>query len=268
MRFGCCGSMIAPDSDPIGIETVETLAALGFDYVELSLAHVTALSDGDFHALSARLEDSGLVCEACNNFFPATVRVTGSEASLPAARDYAAHAMERAAGLGARIIVFGSSGAKNVPPGFAHDEAWSQIVELLGHLGPMAKAHGITIAIEPISRMESNIVNTAADGLILMHEVNHPNIRLLIDFYHLRMENESPAILLEAGESLRHVHFARLQERGFPIKPEADFAPFFDALHHIGYRGRCSIEGYTKDFTAEARHALHMLRTITERYPI
>ncbi len=266
MRFGCCGSMIAPGSDPIGVGAVATLGELGFDYVELSLAHMTALSDDGFRALAARLEDSGLVCEACNNFFPAGIRLTGAEASLPAALDYAARAMARAASLGARIIVFGSSGAKNVPPGFAHGEAWRQIAALLECLGPMAEAHEITIVIEPISRMESNIVNTAAEGLKMMRDVGHANVRLLVDFYHLGMESEEPAILLEAGESVRHIHFARLEGRGFPIRPEPDFAPFFEALHRIGYQGRCSIEAYTQDFAAEARQALETLRTVTGRH--
>jgi len=266
MRFGCCGSMIAPELDPVGIESIGTLAELGFDYVELSLAQMAALSDGDFQALAARVEDSGLVCEACNNFFPAAVRLTGSEAGLPAALEYAARAIERAARLGARIVVFGSSGAKNVPPGFPHAEAWRQISDLLGRLGPMAESHGITIAIEPINRLESNIVNSVAEGLRLMREVDHANIRLLADFYHLCMEAEDPSILLEAGEGIRHVHFARLEGRGFPTRPEGSFAPFFDALRRIGYGGRCSIEAYTNDFASDARQALETLRSETVRH--
>lgn len=265
MRFGCCGSMIAPESDPVGIETIETLAALGYDYVELSLAHIAALSDALFQAVAARVQGSGLACEACNNFFPAAVRLTGPEANLPAALDYAARAMERAAILGARLIVFGSSGAKNVPPGFPHGEAWRQISELLGRLGPMAESRGITVAIEPISRPESNIVNTVADGLRLMREVDHSHIRLLVDFYHLCMESEDPSILLEAGGGVRHVHFARLEGRGFPIRSEKSFTPFFDALRRVGYAGRCSIEAYTDNFASDARQALETLQCETER---
>lgn len=266
MRFGCCTSMIAPGSDPVGVEAIGTLAELGYDYVELSLAHMAALSDADFQALAARVEGSGLVCEACNNFFPAAVRLTGPETSLPAALDYAARAMERAERLGARIVVFGSSGAKNVPPGFPREQAWGQISDLLGRLGPMAESRGITIAIEPINRLESNIVNTVAEGLRLMREVGHANIRLLVDFYHLCMESEDPLVLLEAGEGIRHVHLARLEGRGFPTRAEGNFAPFFDALGRTGYGGRCSIEAYTNDFATDARQALETLRAETGRH--
>lgn len=261
MLIGCCGSMIAPSTDPIGIEMIEKMAALDFDYAELSLAHIAVLPDAEFRGLAGRVERSGLRCEACNNFFPHAVRLTGADVRLPAALDYAARAMERAARLGARIIVFGSADAKNVPRGYGRGAAWSQIVELLQHLGPMARRHGLTIAIEPINRAESNIVNRVAEGLQLMREVNHPGIRLLVDYYHLMMEREDPAIILEAGDAIVHVHFAQVQGRAFPTRWETVFTPFFGNLHRIRYEGRCSIEAFTEDFTADARRALHTLRT-------
>ena len=97
MRVGCCASMIAPDRDPLGIESVEAMAAAGFDYIELSLAHLAALDDGAFQRVVDRVARSGIRCEACNNFFPPHVRLTGPEADLDAAVDYATRAMGRAA---------------------------------------------------------------------------------------------------------------------------------------------------------------------------
>ncbi len=265
MLIGCCACMIAPGTDPIGIESIEQMAALDFDYAELSLAHLAALPDEEFRGLAGRVERSGLRCEACNNFFPPSVRLTGPDASLPAALDYAARAIGRAARLGVCTIVFGSAAAKNVPRGYGHGAAWSQIVELLQRLGPMARQHELTIAIEPISRAESNIVNHAAEGLQLMREVNHPSVRLLVDYYHLMREREDPAIILEAGDAIRHVHIASLARRAFPTRWEEDFTPFFACLRRIRYEGRCSIEAFTEDFTADARLALRALRAGSPR---
>jgi len=90
--------------------------------------------------------------------------------------------MDRAARVGAEIIVFGSAGAKNVPVGFPMNVAWRQIVDLLQHLGPLAAERGLTIAIEPINRQEANIVTLAAEGLRLAREVNHPRVQLLVDY--------------------------------------------------------------------------------------
>jgi D-psicose/D-tagatose/L-ribulose 3-epimerase len=264
MRLGCCGSMVSPSTDPIGIETVEALAEIGFDYVELSLAHLAALPEEEFLQLARRVEHSGIRCEACNNFFPSTIRLTGADARLNVALEYAGLALNRAARLGASVIVFGSAGAKNVPAGFSRVYAWSQIVELLMHLGPLAAQHDLTIVIEPINKLESNLVNLAAEGLRLAREVHHLNIQLLIDFYHLTMEEESPDIVLEAGAVIRHLHLASPEGRRYPSEMTPACARFFQLMRDVKYSGRCSIEAFTHDFAADARRAFRLLRSIDQ----
>lgn len=267
MRWGCCGSMISPVKDPIGIEILDSLAEVGFDYVELSLADLSALPEDEFAGLVRRLEHSAIRCEACNNFFPRRIRLTGHEARLPDALEYAARAMERAARLGVEILVFGSAGAKNVPDGFSHAAAWDQIANLLRALGPLAEQNDLTIAIEPINRLEANIVNLAAEGLQLAREVNHPNVQLLVDFYHLMMEHEGLAVITEAGPAIRHLHFAQGEDRVFPREEQPLFRDFFRALQTIRYEGRCSIEAYSSEFTGDARKALAVMRSLSRRHP-
>jgi hypothetical protein len=148
--------MISPSTDPVGTDVVEKMAEIGFDYIELSLSDLAALPESAFGDLARRIDRSGIRCEACNNFFPRRIRLTGEQARLKTALEYAHQALDRAARLGAQIIVFGSSGAKNVPEGFSKETAWRQIVELLRQLGPEAAERGLTIVIEPINRRESN----------------------------------------------------------------------------------------------------------------
>jgi sugar phosphate isomerase/epimerase len=85
---------------------------------------------------------------------------------------------------------------------------------------------------------------------------------LLIDYYHLRQANEDPGIVLEAGSTIRHLHFAEPIERGFPLEPGAEYETFFSNLRQIGYAGRCSIEAYTQNFAADAKRALTVMRTL------
>jgi len=264
MRLGCCGSTISRSTDPVGVEIVEKMAEIGFDYIELSLSDLTALPEDAFAALVRRVAQSGIGCEACNNFFPPAIRLTGNEARLDVALDHAVRALGRAAELGVRIVVFGSSGAKNVPEGFPFGTAWNQIVALLRNLGPVAARHDITIAIEPLNRKESNIVNLAEEGLRLARQVAHPNIQLLIDFYHLEMEQEDPAVILRAGSAIRHLHIAHPEGRVFPAEAGMIYSRFFAALRQIRYQGRCSIEAYTSDFPADGRRALRNLRQEAE----
>ena len=262
MRFGCCGSMVSPATDPVGIDIVEKLAALGFDYIELSLRDLVALPEPALARLIDRLHRTGLACEACNNFFPPEIRLTGPAADLPSALRYAQTALATAARVGVSVIIFGSSGARNVPAGFPLDAAWIQLRDLLLSLGPIAGHHGITIAIEHLNRGESNILNTVAEGWRLAQEVAHPRIRLLVDAYHVQQEKEDPAILAQVAPAIAHVHVAQSAERVFPFGHDAPLAEFFTRLRATGYAERCSIEAFTRDFSSDATRALRLCRDL------
>jgi len=259
MRFGCCGSMIAPESDPLGASIVEEAAGLGFDYVELSLRDVMSLPEAGVRDLQARLDRAGLACEACNNFFPPHIRLTGPQADLLAALEYGRRALDRAARLGSRAVVFGSAGARNVPEGYDMDSALAQLTGLLAGLGPRAAELGIVVAVEPLRRQESNIINRLEEALRLVDGIGHPSIRVLVDFYHLEAEAEDLSIIARAGAAIRHVHVAEGEGRRFPSGPGA-LGPLFAELRRIGYGGRCSIEAYTEDFSTDARRALGFLK--------
>jgi sugar phosphate isomerase/epimerase len=255
--------MVAPATDPLGADILETIASQGYDYIELSQRDLVPLSEDAVLRLIARLEKAGLACEACNNFFPPEVRLTGPTADLAAALRYAEKAFAVSARLGVKIIVFGSSGARNVPEGFSHERAWAQLRELLVALGPRAEAHDITIVIEPLNKGESNIIHTVSDGWRLAQEVAHPRVQVLADAYHIRQENEDPSILSKLGPALRHVHVAQKAERVFPAGNDPELTAFFRELRASGYAGRLSVEGFTQNFAADAAVALRTCRQLS-----
>ncbi|MBC7320142.1 sugar phosphate isomerase/epimerase, partial [bacterium] len=216
MKFGCCGNMVAVEKDKTGIEIVEKLKEIGYDYIELSLAHISRLSDEEFEGLKTRLDASGLKCEACNNFFPPEIRLTGDQVDYKKIEEYLGLVLSRVNMLGVEVIVFGSGPAKMVPEGFPMEKAWQQLVELTKYISDLAEKYNVTIAIEPLRREECNIINRVSEGLRLVKEVSRGNVKLLVDFYHLRSEREDPSILKECKDHLRHVHFARFEGRTFP----------------------------------------------------
>ncbi len=263
MRIGYCTNLIATQIDGTGSEWIEKGQEYGFDYVELPLAQMVDLNDEEFCSLKERVGFSGLKCEACNNFFPGSIRLTGTAVDYGKIEEYLNKALGRAAQLGVKVIVFGSPKSKNVPEGYPMDKAWSQLVELLRHLDPMVRTKGITIAIEPLNKVESNIINTAAEGLKLVKAVDRENIKLLIDYYHLVMEKENPEIILDAGSYIKHIHFANPTGRIYPTKAEDGYMYFINFLKGIGYEDRISIEAYTKDFSHDAKRSVEILRQLT-----
>jgi D-psicose/D-tagatose/L-ribulose 3-epimerase len=246
----------APASVRVGYCTrlngLEAAKAAGFDYVELHASEVAALSDADFDAALARAKHIGLATPAANNFVPATIRLTGPDIKPDEQMAHVRKAVSRLSKLGVEVIVFGSGGARRVPDGFAKEEAFKQLVDFGRRAAEEAKAHNVTIAVEPLRKQE---------GLELVKAINHPNFQLMVDFYHLASEQEDPAIVLRAKDYIKHLHMANPQGRVFPQKwEEFDYAPFFANLRAIGYAKRISVEAGTQDLPGQAPPAIALLR--------
>jgi D-psicose/D-tagatose/L-ribulose 3-epimerase len=264
MRIGYCTNLIATQIDGTGSEWIEKGQENGFDYVELPLAQMVDLNDEEFSSLKEKVGSSGLKCEACNNFFPASIRLTGNDVDYGKTEAYLDKALGRAAQLGVKVIVLGSPKSKNVPEGYPMDKAWSQLVELLRNIDPLVRTRGITVVIEPLNKGESNIINTAAEGLRLAKAADRENIKLLIDYYHLVMEKEDPEIILDAGFYIKHIHFGNPAGRVYPTEKMDGYIRFMDLLKRIGYEGRISIEAYTKDFCHDAKRSVEILRQLAK----
>ncbi|HET7220899.1 MAG TPA: sugar phosphate isomerase/epimerase [Vicinamibacterales bacterium] len=246
----------------VGLTGLETAKAAGFDYAELGVTEIAALSDADFDAALERVKAVGIPTPNANLFLPATLRLTGPQSATPDEQmAYVKKAFARLNRLGVKILCFGSGGARRVPDGFAKEEAFAQLVAFGKRIAPEARANGITVVIEPLRRQETNIINTTAEGLALVKAVGDPNFELLIDFYHLASEKEDPKIILEARDHIRHLHVANPQGRVFPLQwEEFDYAPFFANLRQIGYTGRISVEASSRDVPSEGPRAIELLR--------
>lgn len=247
MKLGCCLNMLGNREEPIGRDYIPAAQQAGYDYVELPLAQVMELSGQGFDDLLASLKESGIRCRACNNFFPASIRLTGEDVRPDEVREYLQRAVERAARLGAEVIVFGSSGAKNVPAGFDHKRAWEQIADTLRWADACVLPAGIRIAIEPLNREESNIILNLNEGEELRRMAGVFSVRLLVDYYHFTMEKEETETLRKRMSEIAHVHFAEPEGRSFPERKKAQYESFFQTLRAGGYDGLVSVEAYAKE---------------------
>jgi D-psicose/D-tagatose/L-ribulose 3-epimerase len=255
IQVGYCGPL----------KSVEAVRAAGFDYQELGTTEIATLSEDDFDKAARDIQRAGVKVPVTNLFLPATLKVTGPEVDRAKQMAYVKKAFGRLSRLGTEIVVFGSGGARRAPDGVAKEDAFRQLVEFGGRIAPEARQHGITIAVEPLRREETNIINSAAEGLALVEAVNDPNFQLMVDFYHLASEHEDPEIIVRAKDHIRHLHMANPRGRVFPLAwDEYDYAPFFANLRKIGYVKRISVEASAKDFSVEAPRAIALLRRAFE----
>jgi D-psicose/D-tagatose/L-ribulose 3-epimerase len=244
-----------------GTEDLAKAERWGFDYLEPAAAAIAAFSTAEFEKVRQQVLASGLRCRSFNSLIR-TMQVVGAEANLDAVSAYLDSALERCRQLGARLVVWGSASSRNIPAGRSLEQTWQEIKRFLGRAGDIAKSHNLVIGIEPLRKQESNIINTGAEALRLVGEVNHPHVKMIIDYYHLRMENENPDILLRAREHIVHLHFANPNGRQWPKSADEDpeYAHFFRLVKQIGYTGGLSIEA-RGTFEEDAAPSLAFLRS-------
>jgi D-psicose/D-tagatose/L-ribulose 3-epimerase len=246
--FACPAAWGRVRSVKVGVCTrdVAGAAKYGFDYVEPAAAEIAAMSEEQFREFSDVVLASPLRCYAFNSFIRRPdLRVVGPEVSTSALKEYLERCLPRCRRLGASIVVWGSAGSRNVPEGFSREHARHQIADFLKMAGEVARRSHVIVAIEPLRRQESNILNTGAEALEMVRRVKHPNVRMIIDYFHLREENEDPRILEIGRHEIVHLHFANPHGRVWPHDPAEDdhYAAFFGYLKKTGYSGGISVEG-------------------------
>ncbi len=260
LKIGCCVGLpqVLPSGEEYGMAI--KIMEMGYDYIELPLAPVCALSDEDYAALKADVKKSGLNVHAFNIMLPRDIKVTGENVDTAAFEIYAKKAISRASELGASIVVFGSGGARNVPDGFSKETAYKQINDMLQKLSALLVGSPLTIAVEPLRQKECNILNTVPEGLQVVKAAARENIMLLADFFHMSEEGEDMSVLTETAAYLRHTHIAAPVTRCFPTEEMDCYVQFFDGLKKINYNGGLSLEGKAVTPVEDHRAALELMR--------
>lgn len=223
------------------------------DFVEWSVASTVGTVDAEaFAAVQADAAILPFVPETWNVLLPGTLKIVGPEADPEALVAYAEVALARVAALGGELCVFGSGGARTIPDGWDHAEGRRQFIAACRLLVPIAETHGITLALEPLRRAETNLVNSVTDGLVLLDEVGDDRFTILADLYHMLEEGEAVRVVRDAGARLTHVHVAAEGTRTLPTAATdgAVMADFFRELHAVGYDRRVSIECQWEDVQA------------------
>lgn len=248
-----------------GIENNILAEQAGYTFIEEGVRKFLVPSEAEsvFLANLEKAKKSALPVRACNSFLPGEMKCVGSNPVHGEIIRFAEVAFKRAELSGVKIIVFGSGGSRSIPEGFSGDEATKQFVDLCKQLAPIAGKYHVVVVVEPLNTKECNFINSVAEGGEIVKVVNHPNIRLLADLYHMKMEDEGPANIIRYGDLLRHVHIAEKEGRSAPGTHGEDFLPYFDALKQVGYKGAISVECKWQDLEKQAPAAL---RTIGEQW--
>lgn len=239
-------------------------AANGCDFIECGVSDLLPTLPDDDPQVQARMQefaDSEVPVKAFNGFIPPDLQVTGPDVDWARVSAFVDTALRRAVQVGAEVVVWGSAGSRNVPDEFERAVAEEQVVRFLHLAGHWAEKHGLTVAIEPLNRKESNIINSVAEGVHWAERVAHPRIRVLADFYHIQEESEDLETIARHGPWLSHVHVADTG-RLYAGSGTYPYPAFAEVLERAGYDGMISVECRWQDLEAEVAASMSFLRAL------
>jgi D-psicose/D-tagatose/L-ribulose 3-epimerase len=182
----------------------------------------------------------------------------GTAAEQKNATAYIRALIDQAAILGAHSVigpiysVVGLIGAHSDETKKKH---FDLVVKNLKPLAKHAEAKGIVLAIEPLNRFETDFLNTCDQGLKLVKAIDSKAVKLLLDTFHMNIEEkDQAAAIMKAGPLLGHFHACGC-DRGTPGGDHIDWKPIVKALRKIDYKGDVVIESFTTDVKVIARAA-------------
>jgi sugar phosphate isomerase/epimerase len=163
-----------------------------------------------------------------------------------------------AARFGAVIIIGLIRGI--IKPGIEPSQAATWLTDALQECSLAAKPHGVRLALEPINRYETTLINNAAQGLDLIQKVGADNFGLLLDTFHMNIEEpEIEDSIRICGERIFHFHVAD-SNRWYPGAGHLNFKFILTALLDSGYAGYVSGEFMPKpDAVTAARESIKTL---------
>jgi D-psicose/D-tagatose/L-ribulose 3-epimerase len=124
---------------------------------------------------------------------------------------------------------------------------WDRAVTNLYKVAMQAHQRGLMIALEPLNRFESDLVNTAEDVMRLTRDINHPAAKVLLDGFHMAIEERDlEKAILTVGDNLIHLQVSE-NYRGTPGTGQTPWHSIRSGLEKINYGGVVSIESFTPE---------------------
>jgi sugar phosphate isomerase/epimerase len=222
-------------------EKADKAADLGYDGIELMVRDPAGL---DWPSVKTTLEDAGLKVPqvVTGELFGADglCLVTADENLRRRAEERTRSVIDLAAYLGAMVNIGRLRGQLK----FLGDvpDPWATAVEHLRGVITYAAEQKVKITMEPINRYETDFIFSAADGKRLVQDLDFDNFGLMLDLFHMNIEDVSIEEGLRlAGDRLWHVHIADSNRR-YPGSGHLNFEVIFATLNDMGYDGYISAE--------------------------
>lgn len=228
------------------IPILERLKHIGFDGAEIPVFDVSDAAH--YRKLGKALDDIGL-----QRTVVAIIPDEGSSPISPndvhrqAGKDHLRRAVDCAHSLGGTVLAGPWFQPLGVFSGDRPSEAeLERCAEVHREIVPLARAAGMTCALEPLNRFEAYLLNTCEQAIDYADRIGTEGFGILFDTFHANIEEKNPVAALEtlhASGWLTHVHISE-NDRGTPGQGHAPLRDTITALRRLNYDGWLTIEAF------------------------
>ena len=255
MRFGINSFLFTSPFTTQSTRLFKQFKRWGFDSVEIAIedpAHIDPVR------VKTELIKAGLVCGSVCACLGPDRDLRGSREQQETALKYLKQLLDQMVVLDCPSLigpVYSSVGRADAVPAAAYQKQWKTVVKHLRDLSAYAAKRDKQICLEPLNRFETDFINTVDQGLKMIRDVDSPALKLLLDTFHMNIEEKDPAAAIrKAGRHLGHFH-ACGSDRGTPGGDHTDWVGIAKALKAVRYDGDVVIESFTQDVQVIARAA-------------
>jgi D-psicose/D-tagatose/L-ribulose 3-epimerase len=156
--------------------------------------------------------------------------------------EYVTRCVELAHALDAPVVIVTPNPVAKLVPLASTEDEWSSAVEAVREAAIAAEQAGVTLAIEPINRYETYLINSVATARRFAEDVGSPAVGVMLDTFHANIEDpDLTSAVLSAGDRLAHVHMADSNRQALG-RGHLDVRSFVRVLQATGYAGALAME--------------------------
>src|SRR5690606_11238684 len=237
-------------TSPFETETISLfpkIKDMGYDVVEIPVENPSLI---DVKKVKSAVNDNGLEATVCGAFGPDRDFTNDDPAYHKESYNYIESCLNICNELDAKFFagpMYSAVGKARSVSSDQKQREWDRAVNNLRKVCELAKTKELEIALEPLNRFESDLVNTAEDVMRLVKDINHPAAKVLLDAFHMNIEEpDIEKAILTAGDKLIHLQVSE-NYRGTPGTGQTRWDAYKRGLEAISYKGVISIESFTPE---------------------
>lgn len=237
-------------TSPFQTDTIKLFSKIkgyGYDVVEIPVEDPALI---DIKLVKEALLENGLEAVICGAFGTSRDLTNDDTSFHKTSLDYIESCLEISYDLGAKFFagpMYSAVGKARLVSPEQKKVEWDRAVHNLRIVSEMASKRGLEIALEPLNRFESDLINTAKDVHQLVKDINHPAAKIILDGFHMNIEEpDIESAIKLAGDKLIHLQVSE-NYRGTPGTGQTRWDAYKRGLEAINYQGIVSIESFTPE---------------------